>query len=189
MSLNLLKTKFEESNKTDAKSPQQIAKQIIEALLFASSEPLSIKKIHSIITTQLTLSLKEIKILIEELNHEYQTRDCAFEIEQMGSDYLLKTREKFYSFISQLERERKTSLSQAAKEIIAILVLKGALTRQEIEQIRGKSSSVTIQTLLTHSLIEEKKGESRAKKLLLTNRFLHHFGLKSQGQLKGFLDI
>lgn len=187
MSPNLLK--FEQSEDTDAKSPQEMAKQMIEALLFASSEPLSLKKIHTIISSQLSLSLKEIKMVIEALNQEYQARENAFEIEHTGSDYLLKTQEKFYFITSQLEREKKNSLSQAAKEILAILVLKGALTRQEIEEIRGKNSSGTIQTLLTYSLIEEKKGEHRAKQINLTKKFLQHFGLKNQGQLKSFLDF
>ena len=73
-------------------------------------------------------------------------------------------------------------LSQSAMEVLSIIAYKQPVTRQTIDEIRGVRSQATMETLLSHGLIEEEGRLDRIGRPILfgtTTRFLEAFGLAS----------
>jgi segregation and condensation protein B len=150
-------------------------KTIIEALLFSSKDPLSIKKIQSIIED---IDAKQIRELIEELNQDYQDR--AFQIDEIAGGFLLRTRKEFSPYVSKLQKQKENRLSPSTLEVLAIIAYKQPITKTEIEAVRGVDCTNQIHNLVERELIESKgKMEVPGRPTLwgVTGKFLLHFGL------------
>ena len=103
--------------------------RIVEALLFASPDPLDKK----------TLSEKlpentNIDEIINKIEDMYQNR--GFELKKIGNKFMFKTSGDL-SFIMQREAKAQRKLSKAAIETLAIIAYHQPVTRAEIEDIRG----------------------------------------------------
>lgn len=161
-------------------------KRIAEALLFASSEPLPIKKIHSILKTYAPIDLGSVRELLEELALGYRER--AFKLEEVGGGFLLRTLPQYNIYLKHLFPSRgKERLSQAALEVLSIVAFRHPITRAEIEAIRGVDCSSMIHTLVERELIEmtgKLEVPGRPSVYSVTNRFLLHFGLNNVKELK-----
>ena len=158
------------------------AKRIIEALLFASSEPLTLQRIREVIDPIHPFKPKIITEIIEELEMEYHSQQRAFQLEEIAQGYILRTRKEFGPYIEQLLRNKRgEKLSQAATEVLAIIAYRQPITRPHIDAVRGVDSSGIIQSLLERQLIESVgKLEAPGRPTLygITKDFLKHFGLK-----------
>ncbi len=170
---------------------QQEIKQIVEALLFASSEALPLTKLHDIVSTYAPLSLHLLKKLILELREEYIIQQRAFSLEENAQGYLLRSQEKYSSYIDLLYRHKRLEkLSPAATEVLAIVAYKQPITKIQLEAIRGVDCSGSLQNLIERQLIEcVGKLEVPGRPLLYgtTKEFLGYFGLKDITQLPKFL--
>jgi len=166
---------------------KQHAKRIIEALLFASSDPLSFNKIREITDTFQPLKPRVLRDLIIELQQEYLSQQRAFRIEEIADGFLLRTCEEYSNFVDLLNRNKRTEkLSQASAEVLAIIAYKQPITRPQIEAIRGVDCSGIIQNLLERQLIEPTgKLEAPGRPTLFgtTKDFLQHFGLRNTEEL------
>ncbi|MEO0088579.1 MAG: SMC-Scp complex subunit ScpB [candidate division WOR-3 bacterium] len=154
-------------------------KKIIEAILFVSSEPVSIKRLKAFFS----LSEKEIEEIIALLNDEYERSERTFRIQRVAKGYQLFTLPEYSDYLTKFYQEKKKKpLSPAALEVLAIIAYHQPITKQEIEKIRGVDSTHILNILLGKKLI---KIEGRAKKpgapflYVLTNEFLKYFGLNS----------
>lgn len=163
------------------------AKRIIEALLFASSEPVSFQKLREVIEAFHPIKPKVLKELIEDLEEEYISQQKAFRLEEVALGYVLKTCEEYSQYIELLFRaKRAEKLSQAAAEVLAIIAYKQPITRPEIDAIRGVDSSGTLQNLQERRLIEPMgKMEAPGRPTLygITDHFLTHFNLRDIKEL------
>lgn len=159
------------------------AKRIIEALLFASSEPVSFQKLREVMEAFHPMKPKVLKELIEDLEEEYISQQKAFRLEEVSLGYVLKTCEEYSPYIELLFRaKRAEKLSQAAAEVLAIIAYKQPVTRPEIDAIRGVDSSGTLQNLQERRLIESLgKLEVPGRPTLygITDHFLTHFNLRN----------
>lgn len=166
---------------------RQHAKRIIEALLFASSDPLSFNKIREVVDTFQSLKPRVVRELISELQQEYLSQQRAFRLEEIADGFLLRTCEEYSSFIDVLYRNKRAEkLSQASAEVLAIIAYKQPITRPQIEAIRGVDCSGIVQNLLERQLIEPVgKLEAPGRPTLygITKDFLKHFGLKDIDEL------
>jgi len=158
-------------------------KRIIEALLFASSDPLPFNKIHEVVNTFQDLKPRLVRDLIVELQQEYLTQQRAFRLEEIAQGFLLRTCEEYSPFIDTLLRNKRTEkVSQASSEVLAIIAYKQPITRPQIEAIRGVDCSGIVQNLLERNLIEPVgKLEAPGRPMLygITKDFLAHYGLKN----------
>lgn len=165
-------------------------KQIIEALLFTSAEPVSAQKIKKIVEIE---SLKDIREIILELQQEYLETNRAFQIHEVGTGYLLMTHQEFDSWLSKLAGERRKSrLSQAALETLAIVAYKQPIIRSEIEEIRGVNSDGVISQLIQKNLITiagRADTLGRPHYFKTTRNFLNYFGLKELEDLPSMEEI
>ncbi len=160
---------------------RQEMKRIIEALLFASSEPLPLKKIHQIVKSYTEVSLGTLAVLLDELAEDYREERRAFKLEEIAGGFILRTYPQYHTYLRQLFPNRgKERLSQAALEVLAIIAFRKPITRAEIESIRGVDCSGMIHTLLERELVEitgRLEVPGRPSLYSVTRKFLLHFGL------------
>ncbi len=129
-------------------------KSIIEAIMFAYSEPISIKELNNAINEE--LSSKEIEIMLNNLIEDYKENNRGIQIIKLQDKYQMCTNKEYSSFVKNiLEPKRKKTLSQATLEALTIIAYKQPITKVELEEIRGVKSDKVIQTLLENELIYE----------------------------------
>lgn len=170
---------------------QQHIKRVLEALLFASPDPLPLAKLREVTDTILPLRPRQLRQLLEELKQEYLAQQRAFKLEEIAQGYVLRTYEEYAPYLDQLHRQRRgEKLSHASTEVLAIIAYRQPITRPQIDAIRGVDSSGTLMQLLERQLIEPVgKLEAPGRPTLYgtTKEFLKHFGLKDLSELKGQL--
>jgi segregation and condensation protein B len=164
-------------------------RKIIEALLFASPEPLTQTKVNGIFNPD-TPNLKEV---VMQLNEQYVHDDNAFEINQVAGGYQLVSRPEYEHFIRKmLSKSGRISLSSAALDSLAIIAYKQPIGRYEVEAIRGVDSSGVLKTLLNRNLIKIKGRDSGPGRPLLyqtTVKFLEYFGLNRLSDMPKLKEI
>lgn len=152
-------------------------KQIIEELLFVYADPLKVDDIANI----LEISVKETKILLDELILEFEFQKRGLVIKKMDNFYKLQTRKNHHEKIEKLfEKTKVKNLSNSTLETLAIIAYKQPITRQEIEEIRGVKCNSPIDTLLQKDLIKEAGRLDKIGKPIIyktTLNFLNKFNL------------
>ncbi len=166
----------------------QLDKQkIIEALIFASDEPLSLKDIVNILKMSEEIHLRirmnedDVLSVIRQLNSEYVASNRAFRIIQSAGGFQFATLPDFAHWLGLMVKEKaKRKLSQSALETLAVIAYKQPVTKPEIEAIRGVNVDYMISTLLERDLITiVGRSASPGRPLLYgtTLTFLKHFGI------------
>lgn len=163
-------------------------KNIIESILFAYSDPISVKELRDIIDPN--MDLKYIENILNELKCEYVDSNRGIQILKTENKYQMCTNKDYEEYIKKLfEPKKKKSLTQAALETLSIVAYKQPITKVEIEEIRGVKCDKAINTLLEYDLIFEAGRLSRIGKPIIyktTDEFLRVFGLE---RLKELPDI
>ncbi len=152
----------------------------LEALLFAAPVPLTAERLAEL----LEVSLGEVGRLITRLGEEYHDR--GIQVVQVGGGYRMATQPQYAELVAQLRPELKVRLSRPAMETLAVVAYRQAVTRAEIESIRGVDSSATLQTLIEHELCElagRREAPGRPWLYRTTPLFLERFGLQSLTEL------
>lgn len=162
-------------------------KRIVEALLFASGEPVPLQKIREIVESTHPISTKELKILIEMMQAEYKDQQRAFCLEVIADGYVLRTEPTYSPYVKMLfSNRRKERLSQASLETLAIIAYKQPVTKAQIELIRGVDCSGVLSHLQERALIEitdRLEAPGRPALFGTTKEFLKHFGLRTLADL------
>ena len=158
---------------------------IIESLLFASGEPLTLKQIASIIK----LSSKRTKDLLKDMAVKYRQKSRGIKILNSDDRYSLVTKtENSYYVEELLGNNSRQSLSQASLETLAIIAYKQPITRIDIDEIRGVKSDRAISTLVERELIKENGRLSVPGRPIIygtTEEFLKYFGLENINEIPG----
>ena len=158
-------------------------KSAIEALLFASGEPLSLQDL----VNQLEEKSKLIEIIIHEMIEEYENNNRGIKIICIKGSYQLVTKSENSDYIQRLlKKNKRQSLSQASIESLAIIAYKQPITRIDIDEIRGVKSESAIQRLVEKELIKEVgRLEVPGRPILYgtTDEFLRQFELKDLKEL------
>lgn len=155
----------------------------IEAVLFASGDPISIDRLSQ------TFEIKpeEVEKYIKELEKKYDEQGSGFYVVRLENTYQLVTREEFAPYIkTAFDIKRRTPLSPAALEVLAVIAYNQPVTRSFIEQVRGVDCSGVVSTLVEKGLIEERgRLELPGRPLLYgtTKTFLRSFSLNDLGDL------
>ena len=149
--------------------------RVIEAILFASSDPVDKKTLIEKLPKNADLDL-----LLDRLDDLYKGR--GLELRKIGNKFMFKTSSDL-TFIMQREAKSQRKLSKAAIETLAIIAYHQPVTRAEIEEIRGVSvSSGTIDSLLQMNWVKI-NGRRRVPGNPLaygtTEEFLVHFDLEN----------
>ncbi len=168
-------------------------KGMIEAMIFASDEPLSIKTLKDVFEAseidgqRIEIESEEIKHIIDELNIEYSSEQRSYSIIEIAGGYQYATLPKFSSWVGKIFKERaRRRLSQSAMESLAIIAYKQPATKPDLEFIRGVNCDYVLKTLLERNLVAIIGRASTPGRPLLygtTQDFLRHFGLSSLSDL------
>lgn len=167
------------SNEPQAVSDEPTAESVVEAILFASDEPLSDAKLASI----LEMGTKQVRKYIESLNEKYKANNNAFRIEQIAGGFQMLTMSSYNHWLAKLLHARsEDKLSSAALETLAIIAYKQPVMRADIEAIRGVSAGEVIRSLMYKGLVKiVGRAEVLGRPMLYgtTKKFLEIFGLNS----------
>ncbi|MCP4364370.1 MAG: SMC-Scp complex subunit ScpB [Planctomycetes bacterium] len=161
-----------------ADDPAEI-RPVVEALLFATNQPLTIKRLTEITGRE----KREILQAIDNLQNEYDGTNRAFQIEEIAGGFLVLSRKEYHRWVIRLEKKvQESKLSPAAMETLSIVAYKQPILRATIEAIRGVESSQMLRSLMDKGLVKVVgKDETLGRPLLYgtTKRFLDQFGLAS----------
>lgn len=171
-------------------SSENELKCAIEALLFATTEPLSVGKLSKILDVANTAAIRSALL---QLMQDYDTTPRGLQIVEVAGGFQMATRPSYAPFIFRLKPSRRRNpLSQATLETLAIIAYKQPITRAEIEAIRGVDSTACIHTLLELGLIEiggKREVPGRPQLYVTTQHFLKTFGLRSLGDLPSIHEL
>ena len=162
-------------------------KNLIEALVFAAKEPLTIKQMKDIYEGEgnqaylRQLDAEEVEAAINELNTEYEGAEKPYRIVRIAGGFQFATMSSYADWIGRLYREQgRRKLSQSGIESLAIIAYKQPVTKSDIESIRGVNCDYVLKTLLEKELITVVgRAHAPGRPLLYgtTREFLKHFGL------------
>ena len=163
----------------ETNTQQTTTESVIEAILFASDEPLSAEKLAAI--AEFTGGVKQVKKCIETLNEQYRQGSRAFRIEEIAGGYQMMTLPEYNSWLKKLLRERgDNKLTPASLETLAVIAYKQPVIRANVEAIRGVACGELIRSLMYKGLVKiVGKAEILGRPLLYgtTRKFLEVFGL------------
>ena len=159
--------------------------RILEALLFASSEPLSLAEMAPYVGKGANLPA-----LIEELRVHYANR--GINLVRRGERWAFRTAGDL-GFLLRREEEETRPLSRAALETLAIIAYHQPATRAEIEEVRGVATGKGTLDLLMEAGWVRMRGRRRTPGRPVTygttDAFLDHFGLESLSDLPGLDEL
>lgn len=125
----------------------------IEAVLFASGDPVSIDRISEVLELDKPTTSKILQSLIDKFN----TEDSGICILKLDDNYQMSTNPTYSESIRRiLDMRRNMPLSQAGMEVLAIVAYNQPVTKAFIEQIRGVDCSGVLGSLTSKGLIEER---------------------------------
>ncbi len=176
----------------DVQQPRQELnrnKAVLEALLFASGEPLTV----GAITKATALSEQEIRDMMRELIAEYRDRNSGIVIAEIADGYEMATDPDLAAWIRRMKNITVSNkLSQPALETLSIIAYKQPITKVEVDQLRGVNSDAAVKSLLDKHLIKiigKKESPGRPFLYGTTNEFLQYFGLKNLTELPAIHDF
>lgn len=163
--------------------PQHL--RLVEAIIFATSEPVSMSEIASRLPEGI-----DIKPILEELKATYEGRGINL-VERDGS-YAFRTAKDLGDSL-RLEKEIPKTLSKAAMETLAIIAYHQPITRPEIENIRGVAvNKGTLDLLMEEGWIaigRRREVPGRPVTWKTTDKFLDDFGLERLKDLPGLDEL
>ena len=164
-------------------------KLIIEAFLFASDRPITLREIQSWLLGE---TPSNIALALKELQAEYDSLQRSFVLKEVAGGYQLRTQSVYAPYILRMLKTSPTRLSRAALETLAIIAYRQPALRHEIERLRGVDIGGILKTLLEKDLIRIMGRKSLPGRPLIygtTRKFLEVFDLKDLDSLPKLREI
>ena len=154
-----------------------------EAVLFSGGEPQSIDRFSQVFD----IAPEKVVKVMESLEKKLKEQKSGLELLRLDNTYQLATRAEYADYIKKMfDIRRRTPLSPAALEVLAVVAYNQPVTKSFIEQVRGVDCSGVVTTLVEKGLIEEcGRLELPGKPLLYgtTKNFLRCFGINDLSEL------
>jgi len=182
---------LEGDDEGDVYAPQSQAERaaIIEALIFVSEEPLSVKVIAGVLKEDRDSALE----LVQKLAEEFNARNGGLQLREVAGGWQFATRAEHHEYVRRLLRTRPSAkLSIASLETLAVIAYRQPVTVPEILEIRGVQSPSAIKTLLDKKLIVAKGRKETVGRPMMygtSKDFLLQFGLKDLSELPSVEDF
>jgi segregation and condensation protein B len=184
-------SEVEEGDDEALSAPQSQAERaaVIEALIFVSDEPLTVKSIADV--------LKENKEVVSEavnaLAQEFNSRNSGLQLREVAGGWQFATRPEFHEHVRAFLKTRPSAkLTIASLETLAVIAYRQPVTVPEILEIRGVQSPSAIKTLLDKKLIVAKGRKDAVGRPMMygtSKEFLLQFGLKDLSELPSVEDF
>jgi segregation and condensation protein B len=164
-------------------------KAILEALIFASPEPLTPKAIDKLVDSE---PKEDVQAALEDLKRDYE-RPGGLQLVEVAGGLQIVTRPELHEWVRRLFHERSTQkLTVQALETLAVIAYKQPITALEIGEIRSVNTSGVLTTLLERHLIKivgRKQVVGRPFLYATTKEFLIRFGLNDLTDLPKVEDM
>jgi segregation and condensation protein B len=164
-------------------------KAIVEALIFASPEPITPKMLYKLLADE---PKEDVAAAVEALRADYNERP-GLQFVDVAGGYQIVTRPELHEWVRRLFHERSTQkLTLQALETLAVIAYKQPITAVEISEIRGVNAAGVLGTLLERHLIKivgRKNVVGRPFLYATTKEFLIRFGLKDLSDLPKIEDM
>ncbi len=155
----------------------------IEAVLFASGEPVSAVRLAEL----LEVEEETVRQVVTLMKDDYEAEERGILLVALGESFQLVTKDRYAGLIrTALEIRRNTPLSQAAMEVLSIIAYNQPVTKSFVEQVRGVESGQIVNNLVEKGLVEEAGRldvPGRPIAYRTTLQFLRCFGISSLEQL------
>src|SRR5688572_20098222 len=172
-----------------AVQPSAELKAVVEALIFASPEPLTPKMLFRLLSDE---PKEDVTAAVSALAAEYGDRP-GLQMVHVAGGYQIVTRPELHEWVRRLFHERSTQkLTVQALETLAVIAYKQPVTALEITEIRGVNTSGVLSTLLERHLIKivgRKNIVGRPFLYATTREFLIRFGLNDLTDLPKIEDM
>lgn len=155
---------------------------LVEAVLFAAGNPMSVKEIAHI----MELGVIETQNILTRLQAELDERHSGLTLRQVAGGYQLATRPEAYMTVERLSQVVDRKISAPTMETLSIVAFKQPITKAEIENIRGVRVERALQKLLELELIAEVGRKPVLGRPILygtTDTFLRCFGINTLADL------
>jgi segregation and condensation protein B len=160
------------------------ALSIIEALLFSSNQPLSARRLATMLPGWTEAQVKE---MLTDLQQQVEDSNRGLMIEEVAGGWTMATRPQWAEWVFSLHRARRRNpLTPQALETLAIVAYRQPITRADIEVIRGVDAGGMLRSLLDLGLVEiagHRETLGRPPLYGTTMHFLRTFGLNSLSDL------
>lgn len=160
-------------------------KNIIEASLFAASEPLSIGELQGLFLLEDRPDKHRVRDALMQLESEYSAK--PIELVETASGYRFQVKSKYSQWVARLWEEKPVKYSRALLETLAIIAYQQPATRGEIEGIRGVAVSTNIIRTLQERewvrVVGHKEVPGRPALYATTKEFLDYFNLLTLAEL------
>ena len=164
-------------------------KAILEALIFASPEPLTPKAIYKLLDTE---PKEDVAAALAELKQDYE-QPGGLQMVEVAGGYQIVTRPDLHEWVRRLFHERTSQkLTVQALETLAVIAYRQPITAAEITEVRGVNTSGVLNTLLERHLIKivgRKQVVGRPFMYATTKEFLIRFGLNDLTDLPKVEDM
>ncbi len=145
----------------------------IESLLFASSQPLSLKKIAALTGSKAS----DVERELDSLEEAYRSRGIRL-VRNDGSAQFATSPESAELVREFLKEDTVGELTRPALETLSVIAYRGPVGKSEIERIRGVNCSQSLRNLMIRGLIDAREDSSRGETVYTVSfDFLHHLGL------------
>lgn len=161
----------------------------IEAVLFATSEPLPLTRLEAVFAPDGVDPLR-VAAALEALRRSCGER--GVEVQEVAGGVQLRTRSEFGPWVARLETPKPVRFSRAALETLAVVAYRQPLTRAEVEEVRGVDCGGVMKSLLERGLVRvvgKKDVPGRPLLYGTAKRFLETFGLSSLTELPSLRDL
>lgn len=160
-------------------------KQLIEAAIFVSEQPLNVERMRATVLAELDVSTRQLNKALKDLELDYAPR--GIQLVKVASGYRFQSDSGLGQLLSKLWQETVPKYSRAMLETLALIAYKQPITRGEIEDVRGVAVSSHIIRSLTErkwiKVVGHKEVPGRPALLATTAIFLDYFSLKSLSEL------
>jgi segregation and condensation protein B len=166
-------------------------KNVLEALLLASGEPLNLATIASVFSDEEQPGNAKIGQALQELEADYEER--GLELKEIASGFRLQVRQEVNPWVTRLREERPQRYSRALLETLALIAYRQPITRGDIEEVRGVSVRTNIIRTLQERewirVIGHRDVPGKPALFGTTKVFLDYFNLKSLDDLPSLAEI
>jgi segregation and condensation protein B len=173
----------------DEPGPSAELKAILEALIFASPEPLTPKAIYKLLDSE---PKEDVLAALAALKEDYN-RPGGLQLVEVAGGYQIATRPDLHDWVRRLFHERTTQrLTVQGLETLAVIAYRQPITALEITEVRGVNTSGVLNTLLERHLIKivgRKQVVGRPFLYATTKEFLIRFGLNDLADLPKVEDM
>ena len=164
-------------------------KAILEALIFASPEPLTPNAMYKLLDTE---PKEDVQAALAGLKQDYE-RPGGLQLVEVAGGFQIVTRSDLHDWVRRLFHERTTQkLTVQALETVAVIAYRQPITAAEITEVRGVNTSGVLNTLLERHLIKivgRKQVVGRPFLYATTREFLIRFGLNDLTDLPKVEDM